>query len=532
MVNSVYGSFLATEVLSGTSGTHRATVTVMEVLTTVTGPVISSFQAAEVLAEVTSPIYATASGLEVLCKVLDYPPYTPGLAVPWTIPPNWRDGITERLKWKTDVLTSQTGSEQRRKVRQTPRRDIEAKYLVYRKTRRLFENYMNGPAAALWRFPIWWERYHMTAGLSAGDHFIAMPDTTFSEFIAGDFVMIWADPFNYEIVRVLSVEQFGLPLFNSTSKSWPQGTLVFRTGLYRLIGTQQGQRMSDDVQEYTLTFESAEPQVQQTVVPQGTYNGVPYYLPVINEADNPRVEYKRILAEYDNEMGDILRRDVSGHAFRYQELFFQARNKQQSRYFIDILFTWQGRLVGFYYPTNFRDLTLAAPIGATDATITIDQQEYDVFGGPLNVGRNVIAIFFRDGTLAIRTISATVAQENGTEILAIDSGLGRNAGESDILRICFLQLVRQDQDEIEILHVTDTVVTFKTTVYTVELSRSASVYTTAYLGDYTQSDAPAVVVPDAPATSTVQTTVIEPVPFQVDTQTWSEGSGGANGGAF
>ena len=43
----------------------------------------------------------------------------------WTIRPNWKGGILERLEWLTDVLASDTGVEQRRSVRPTPRRSFE-----------------------------------------------------------------------------------------------------------------------------------------------------------------------------------------------------------------------------------------------------------------------------------------------------------------------------------------------------------------------------------------------------------------------
>ena len=39
----------------------------------------------------------------------------------WTIRPNWRNGVLERLEWLTNVISGETGVEQRRSVRPSPR---------------------------------------------------------------------------------------------------------------------------------------------------------------------------------------------------------------------------------------------------------------------------------------------------------------------------------------------------------------------------------------------------------------------------
>lgn len=50
--------------------------------------------------------------------------------IAWAWPPNWADGVEERLEWLTDVLTSRSGMEQRRALRVAPRRSFEASFVV------------------------------------------------------------------------------------------------------------------------------------------------------------------------------------------------------------------------------------------------------------------------------------------------------------------------------------------------------------------------------------------------------------------
>ncbi|ECV8069637.1 hypothetical protein ABQ22_25065, partial [Salmonella enterica subsp. enterica serovar Typhimurium] len=60
------------------------------------------------------------------------PPYSDDvrLTYPVFLPlPNWKDGVTERIEWQTDVMISESGAEQRRPIRLHPRRSFEATFL-------------------------------------------------------------------------------------------------------------------------------------------------------------------------------------------------------------------------------------------------------------------------------------------------------------------------------------------------------------------------------------------------------------------
>src|SRR5690606_19561232 len=48
--------------------------------------------------------------------------------IAWSFAPDWTDGVTESLAWLTDVLTSETLVEQRRALRQAPRRSVQAAF--------------------------------------------------------------------------------------------------------------------------------------------------------------------------------------------------------------------------------------------------------------------------------------------------------------------------------------------------------------------------------------------------------------------
>ena len=48
----------------------------------------------------------------------------------WQVEPDWTNGITETLEWKTDILQSYSGAEQRIARRLSPRRTFEFTILI------------------------------------------------------------------------------------------------------------------------------------------------------------------------------------------------------------------------------------------------------------------------------------------------------------------------------------------------------------------------------------------------------------------
>ena len=108
--------------------------------------------------------------------------------------------------WKTNVLTAQTGLEQRRRLRNAPRRQIEAAFTLIGMDRRLYDSLMVGPAAHAWHYPLWWEKYHLTANAISPDVHLTMEDTSNSEVTSGsDLLLRGTLPFVCEVVTVESI---------------------------------------------------------------------------------------------------------------------------------------------------------------------------------------------------------------------------------------------------------------------------------------------------------------------------------------
>mgnify|MGYP001426144312 CR=1 FL=1 len=127
-----------------------------------------------------------------------------------------------------------------------------------------------------------------------------------------------------------------------------------------------------------------------------------------------------------------------------------------SRADIQALRTWlearKGKVVPFWISSWRRDLQLALPVGASDASITIENHGYTRYlYGETNARRHV-ALFPFSGGIAYRRITDT--RENGdTEVLTLDSATGLVLPVTAL--VSHLLFCRLDADSVTIRYLTD-----------------------------------------------------------------------------
>jgi hypothetical protein len=102
----------------------------------------------------------------------------------WSFEPNWSSTVTETLEWLTDVMTSPSGSEQRRTLRYLPRRFYEFTTMLVDAERRFFDNLLIRSGSARWYMPLWQDTNVITADRPLGSAFIPTDYSTSSKIIA------------------------------------------------------------------------------------------------------------------------------------------------------------------------------------------------------------------------------------------------------------------------------------------------------------------------------------------------------------
>lgn len=426
-------------------------------------------------------LIATFIGEEEPPPVLPVP--AQARASEWTIKPDWAEPVVETIAWKTDVLSSQMAYEQRRRLRTSPRRVIAANFTLIGAERRLFDSYMIAAAVGSWNYPLWWENMPLSDYAMEGSTVLEC-DPSNTEVTEGSVVvLIGPTPFIFEAHTVAEVTSNTITLTDGVFRFWPKGSSLYMTKRCWLIGEQRGQRQADDALRVQLQFETSEPNDFPARTAFPTFNGFPVLDLFPDEARDMSAEYRWVLAEFDNQVSaGRLRLDQAGMAFTVQQFTWFADGRAKLKSLRNLLYYLQGRLVPLWVPTYFRDVDIRhdSEYLATDAILIASRSGYSELILTAPYTRQSLQIMFRNGSSLIRDVTTSSVINSEYEALVLSSPLGVAFTAQQVSRACFLTFSRQDQDEIEIEHHTDStgVSTIATTFAGIRGGRGTNTYET------------------------------------------------------
>lgn len=374
--------------------------------------------------------------------------------IAWTFVPDWADGVTERLISATDILQSESAAEQRRALRQAPRREFEAPMYVEGRERQMLDLALHGWSSRTWAMPLWHEIQLLLVGVPAEAMFIPCA-TVHLDFRVGGLAMLrgeWA--FASETVEIESIQANGLQLKRATQSAWPAGTRLYPVRSAQLLSEPSLTRLTDTAISADVHFLVVEPSDWPAVMPASIYRGHPVYDIRPDESEDLTRTLSRLLLTLDNGSAMPLTTDtanrglaVVGH--RWVDLGRAARAALRS-----FIYAMHGRQKAVWVPTHADDLTLIDLVSAVATTINVAYCGYTRFASA-KPGRRDIRIELFDGTVLLRRITGSSELSVEIEQLAIDNVLGRQVAPSDVARISWMSLMRFDSDTQTIEHQTD-----------------------------------------------------------------------------
>lgn len=366
--------------------------------------------------------------------------------------PNWQEGVIERLSFQTGVLRADRGAEQRYSSRRTPRRTIEADFMLHGPERAFYDLFMHRLSPQVMAVPLYWDVAPLPHGTVAGNTTRLNFDTLGTEFKYCPAVILQADSaFDFEVVQVQAVDDTGITLASATSRSWKRGVRVMP--VRRAIIDDMGalSQPSADVANVTARFLIAD---ENPWIPAAdtspVYNGLPVYLEEPNWVDGLESEFAHDTRRFDPGVGLPYQKDVVGRANVGQAHAYFLDGRERLARFRDLAYRHQGRRGGFWLPTFKRDLELTNSPIATATKIEVENVGLGYVGGP-GSGREHIVIWTHTGQAITRKITG-VTTAGSKETLDLDAALGLALSPGQVRKISFLDTARFDQDDFEIDH--------------------------------------------------------------------------------
>lgn len=370
----------------------------------------------------------------------------------FTFRADWSDGVTERLEWSTNILQSESGVEQRSALYTTPRRYFKTDFILHQKERQLFNNMMSW-GAKNWAIPLWPYIQIINRALVKGDSRIDCI-TKNMDFLENGLVILWRDPFTYEIVEITTIDNNGLDLRRPLLSDWPQGTRLYPLRVAQFNKTPQLARKTDNLQTVNIEFRLAETSPFEAIPPTTSYLNYPVFELRPEESEDLTNEYQRLLITLDNKMALPLVSDTSGFSFLVLSYKWQALGREDRARYKSLLYYLKGKQKAIWIPSHADDLTVVARIAPSEPLITISECGYSRYAVN-DTDKQHIAIYLYSGVVFYRRIMNAALQNDGTEQLTIDSALGQLVEANQIMRVCFMRLCRLNSDRVEIDHITD-----------------------------------------------------------------------------
>lgn len=378
----------------------------------------------------------------------------------WNIEPDWSDDVTQTLEYKTAILASTTGVEQRIKLRNSPRRYFE--HIM--RPKGIWKNRLDALLSVApqgeYYIPCWHESSRMTAAVDSGSSTIVLQgarpemDQAARIFIQGDL------PHQFELAEVNSVtgdaSTTTLGTIAPLALDWAKGTRVYRCVSAILSEQPTINRLREDIDECTAKFLVTEPNDWAFTDTYTLYGGYPVIPLETNYGDTQTGGYDRILSDIDNDVGIVRRRDVAGvpyQKFGSTNFFNGTLEYQRLR---KLLNYFQGRLAPFWvvYPT--RDFELVEPISNGATQFHVRRAGYADLGTPIP-GRADIYFSMRTPELNfVLHIIGSAVVDDLTETIFVTTPIPYSIDPDDVLRVSFMGFARLDQDSVDLVHKTDT----------------------------------------------------------------------------
>lgn len=372
----------------------------------------------------------------------------------WPFLPNWRDGVVERLSWATAVMGSETGAEQRQGLRLSPRRELEATFNPVGSVRTYFDLFLSELGGQEMMIPLWHDKHRTTNEIVQGTDRIDC-HTEYGEFVAGGMaLLVGADPWSHQAVRIEAVDGAGLDLAAPVDSNWKAGVTILPMRRARIALDSGMQSLSSRVGESQMRFalNQANDLPDEGAWEGFTYDGLPVVTQETNWSEPVEFTFNRIVEQEDGGTGLTYIRDVAARAFRTKTHVWHLRGRVANWAWRQFLYRMAGRRTPVWMPTGNQDMTVAAAAAGSASSIVIDRIGLGYLGGT-TPGRDRLFVRSAAG-IQVRTITGLGASPgDGRERINLNAPLtwALPAGT----KMQFMEIMRADGDEIQILHHTD-----------------------------------------------------------------------------
>lgn len=370
-------------------------------------------------------------------------------SVVFSLMPDTSKPYIEKLTWVSDVLTSQSGEEQRIAINEYPDTQISMTVHQHKDKLHNLASLLWGWQHRIYSLPLWHLHTNLSQASSLGTQTL-MCNTQYTGLQVGGVAIIWAEYDHFETVEVAEIQPDRILTVRPTTRVWPRGALLAACRSARLPQEVSQSWTHADLAEIPLTFVLTE--VEQGVAGEmgGSYRGDPLLMIPPNWVSELDERHVRNIDIFESDLKarfTVLNNELP-YVVRSHAWFLNSKEKIAA--YRRWLISRRGRVVPFWMPSWKNDMVMAQALEAGSRQLVIQNINYRSFYTN-RIGRQDIIMFLRNGQRIMQRISsATEGPIPGTEILVLEQEFENALAPSMVTMISFLGLHRLDSDEVEI----------------------------------------------------------------------------------
>lgn len=375
----------------------------------------------------------------------------------FTLMPSTGKEYVERLAWRTDIIESYSGAEQRISLCDHP--EVEISFTVEQHSDRLHlvNSLMWGWQHKVYGIPLWHRATTLEQTVAVNSE-LAYTDTTYSCYRVGDVAMIWLNHDRYEAQEIAEVHSDRLVFTKPMLSQWPKGATVMPMRSARLPADVQSKWLHPDLGAFQLRFILETPEVDTAADLGSSYRGYRVFPYDHNWVEELEETSTRLVDVFESETGNKFTHDrrLTPIIVRNHALFLRTLPRIQAvrRW----LYARRGSATPFWMHSGKADFKLLQRIEAgIQELVVADTGYHGVYEHREN--RQDIAIFTRRGTFYRRIVSTATGEGPGEAILKLDQIMPTRIEPGEVIMVSFLSLVRLDGEVIDFLWRSDQLVT-------------------------------------------------------------------------
>lgn len=373
----------------------------------------------------------------------------------WPLRPNWKSSYSVTYAFLTNILTSRSGREQRRALRQTPRKSVQFGCTAAAARFRALVRTLSTKQGDLLVFPEVTQNVTTSAlsAISAVNFLIGEVPAWLSE----DEQVVLAYGDRAELRTVASTGSLAVTFVEANSVAWPAGTRVCRALFGRLNDSIRLRQVTAGVLDGRISFD-VEPGSETAFYPPEasvTWNGREVFLEPSNWANAHDLTFTRDVQQVDYNRGVVTTYLPVAFGTQARAADFLGRSPENVARIVNFFLRMGGRQGEFYAPTDEPDMVLAQ--NAASGVTIVRMLGTDLAAAYADDAvHQAICVLMTDGRRFYRTVE-TLVMEGGNSKLTLGSALPYAITPATVANICWLPVMRLGSDELTIEWLSDQV---------------------------------------------------------------------------